>query len=346
VSPIRLDGLSPGRRFQERAMSRQPHDRTERSETDARLGRAWREHRRYVLDIALRMLGDLGDAEDVVQEAFTRLFRTDIDELEDVRAWLVTVVSRLCLDQLRSVRRQRQAPLDTDGGREPIPSASSVAGLGDPRARGAAAAGAPGVDPADRVTLDDSVRLALQVMLQRLSPAERTAFVLHDVFRLSFDDIAGIVGRSPAACRQLASRARRQVRSDANPARFTVESPEQRAVTERFIAACTTGDIEALLAVLDPDVAGQADIGGRVGLLPPVVGRDAVVRGILVFFGPDSGMTLLSVPTPGQPSVLALREDGDAFALVTLTIEHGAVEHIHSVVDPAQLAPVNDALRG
>jgi RNA polymerase sigma-70 factor, ECF subfamily len=314
-------------------MSRQPHDRTERSETDARLGRAWREHRRYVLDIALRMLGDLGDAEDVVQEAFTRLFRTDIDELENVRGWLVTVVSRLCLDQLRSARRTRQDALDAVG----TPAAPPA---------GAPVGTSVGNDPVDRVTLDDSVRLALQVMLQRLSPAERTAFVLHDVFQLSFDDIAGIVGRSPAACRQLASRARRQVRSDAHPARFTVESAEQRAVTERFIAACTTGDIEALLAVLDPDVAGQADVGGPVGLLPPVVGRDAVARGLLVFFGPDSGMTLLSVPTPGQPSVLALREDGDAFALVTLTIEHGAVEHIHSVADPEQLAPVNDALRG
>jgi RNA polymerase sigma-70 factor, ECF subfamily len=296
------------------------------TEMDARLGRAWREHRRYVLDIALRMLGDLGDAEDAVQEAFTRLLRTDIGAIEDVRAWLVTVVSRLCLDQLRSARRQRQAPLETDEGPARVPVAR--------------------IDPADRVTLDDSVRLALQVMLQRLTPAERTAFVLHDVFQLPFDDVAQIVGRTPAACRQLASRARRQIHSGASPSRFTVETAEQRAVTERFIAACTTGDLEGLLAVLDPDVAGQADIGGPVGLLPPVVGQDAVARGTLVFFGPESGMTLLSVPTPGDPSVLALREDGEVFALMTLTIEGGRVAHIHSVADPEQVAPVTAALRG
>ncbi len=308
------------------------HPPTDRSEIDARLGRAWREHRRYVLDIALRMLGDLGDAEDVVQEAYTRLLRTDIDEIDDVRAWLVTVVSRLCLDQLRSARRQRQDPLDEPAQR-PSPG---VHGLGTP------SAGA--VDPADRVTLDDSVRLALQVMLVRLSPAERTAFVLHDVFQLSFDDVAGIVGRSPAACRQLASRARRHIRSDANPARFAVESAEQRQVTERFIAAVSTGDLDALLTVLDPDVAGQADIGGALGLLRPVVGRDRVARGTLVFLGPDSDTTLLSLPTPRQPSILALR-DGRAVILVTLTIRDGVVEHLHALADPVKLAPITDALR-
>jgi RNA polymerase sigma-70 factor (ECF subfamily) len=311
----------------ERTMSYQP---TDNNELDARLGRAWREHRRYVLDIALRMLGDLGDAEDVVQEAYTRLLRTDIAELDDVRAWLVTVVSRLCLDQLRSARRQRQEPLDapTD-----LPGSSHVA----------APAGA--IDPADRVTLDDSVRLALQVMLERLSPAERTAFVLHDVFQLSFDDIAEVVGRSPAACRQLASRARRHIRSDANPARFAVESAEQRQATESFISACATGDLDALLAVLDPDVAGQADLGGSIGLLPPVVGRDRVGPNTLRYIGPDAGVTLVSLPTGRRPSVLALR-DGRAVVLLTLTVRDGLVEHIDALVDPVKLAPVTAALRG
>jgi RNA polymerase sigma-70 factor (ECF subfamily) len=311
----------------ERDMSHQP---TDRSEIDARLGRAWREHRRYVLDIALRMLDDLGDAEDVVQEAFTRLLRTGTDEIDDVRAWLVTVVSRLCLDQLRSARRRRQEPLDTPTD-PPNPS---------PRDAHAGA-----VDPADRVTLDDSVRLALQVMLERLTPAERTAFVLHDVFQLSFDDIADVVGRSPAACRQLASRARRHIRSAANPARFAVESPEQRHATETFIAACATGDLDALLAVLDPDVAGQADLGGAIGLLPPVVGRDRVGPTTLRFVGPDSGVTLLPLPTGQRPSVLAVR-DGRAVVLLTLTVRDGLVEHIHGVVDPVKLAPITAALRG
>jgi len=324
-------------------MSRQSDDRSRHTDPDARLGRAWHEHRRYVLDIALRMLGDLGEAEDVVQEGYARLLRSDIDQIEDVRGWLVTVVGRLCLDQLRSARRTRQAPLDQGDGREPTPSASAPAGLGgaSPSSR---AAGAAGVDPADRVTLDDTVRLALQVVLERLSPAERTAFVLHDVFRISFDDIAGIVGRSPAACRQLASRARREVRSDDGAARFTVESSEQRSVTERFIVACTTGDLGALLAVLDPDVAGQADVGGLIGRLPPLHGRDRVALGALRYLGPDSGTTLVSVPTPDDPSVLALR-DGEVVVLVTLTVRHGMVHHIGAVADPAKLAPVTAALR-
>ncbi len=188
------------------------------------------------------------------------------------------------------------------------------------------------------------MRLALQVMLERLSPAERTAFVLHDVFQMSFDDIAEVVGRSPAACRQLASRARRHIRSDANPARFGVESADQRQATERFIAACATGDLEALLAVLDPDVAGQADIGGVIGLLAPVVGRDRVARGAIVFLGPGSDSTLVSLPTPGQPSILALRDDR-AVVLVTLTVRDGVVEHIHALADPVKLAPVTAALR-
>jgi RNA polymerase sigma-70 factor (ECF subfamily) len=326
---------------------------------DPRLDAAWRDDRRYVLDIALRILGDLGNAEDAVQEAFTRLFRSDIDEIDDVRAWLVTVVSRVCLDQLRSARRRPQAPFDTGDGREPTPSATSP-GTGPGTATQAVAA-----NPADRVTLDDSVRLALQVMLQRLSPAERTAFVLHDVFQLSFDDIAGIVGRTPAACRQLASRARRQVRAD-GPGRFSVESTEQRAVTERFIAACTTGDLDALLAVLDPRVSAAGDdalawrdlytgwkrrlldlatrVFGQHRPVRRVTGRKRIARGAMRYLGPRHGTTLVSVPTPGDPSVLALL-DGKAVALITLTISDGRITHAHAVADPAELAPITAALR-
>jgi len=301
-------------------------------ELDVQVGRAWREHRRYVLDIALRMLGDLGEAEDVVQEAFTRLVRVDVDELDDVRGWLVTVVSRLCLDVLRSARWQRQSAIGA--GSEP-----SFEGQADP---GHARAG-QSLDPADRVTLDDSVRLALLAVLQRLSPAERTAFVLHDVFQLSFEDVAGIVGRSPAACRQLASRARRHVRADVAPARFTVETPEQRRVVERFMAACSTGDLDGLLAVLDPDVAGQADVGGTIGLLPPIVGDRAVAKGALRYLGPRSSTTLLSMPMGAESGVVAFR-DGRLYAAVTLTVRDGRVHHIHTVVDPVQLADMATAL--
>lgn len=310
-------------------MSGQPLDPRE---LDVQVGRAWREHRRYVLDIALRMLGDLGEAEDVVQEAFTRLVRVDIDELDDVRGWLVTVVSRLCLDVLRSARWKRQSSI----------GAGSEPSFDAPADRGRSRAGRA-IDPADRVTLDDSVRLALLAVLQRLSPAERTAFVLHDVFQLSFEDIAGIVGRSPAACRQLASRARRHVRADVGVGRFTVETADQRRVVERFMAACSTGDLDGLLAVLDPDVSGQADLGGTIGLLPPVVGHIAVAHGALRYLGLASSTTLLSMPMGAETGVVAFR-DGRLYAAVTLTVRDGLVHHIHTVVDPVKLADVATAL--
>ncbi len=311
-------------------------NRNEPTELDTPFGGAWREHRRYVLDIALRMLGDLGEAEDVVQEAFIRLDRTDLDEIDDVRAWLTTVVSRLCLDQLRSARRQRQEPLDdgTDG-LSPLDRVASTAA----------------VDPADRVTLDDSVRLALTVMLERLTPAERTAFVLHDVFQLSFDDIAGIVGRSADACRQLASRARRHLASDGDPARFVVATTDQNDAAAAFITAASTGDLDGLLAVLDPAVDGEVDLGGgkRGGGLAGTPGAPGwvarVARGVLRYIGPRAGVTLVSLPTGPRPSILALRDD-EAVAVLTLTVRDRRIEHIDVLADPVRLASITAALGG
>jgi RNA polymerase sigma-70 factor (ECF subfamily) len=291
-------------------------------EIDVRLGRAWRDHHRYLLDVAFRVLGSISEAEDVVQEAYARLVKADLDAIDDVKGWLVVVVSRLSFDQLRSARWRRQAPTA-------LP----------PEDRPAAQPGLP-PDPADRVTLDDEVRMALQVILARLTPAERTAYVLHDVFKYSFEDIAGIVGRSPAACRQLAARARHRIHADSGAARFTVESDDQRRVTEAFIAASSTGDLDGLLAVLDPDVAGQADLGGTVGLLPPLVGRDAVAAGILRYLGPGSSTTLLSLPVGEEATVIALR-GGSVFGAITLTLRAGRVHHIHGVLDPAKLADLN-----
>jgi len=291
-------------------------------EIDVRLGRAWRDHHRYLLDVAFRVLGSISEAEDVVQEAYARLVRADLDEIDDVKGWLVVVVSRLAFDQLRSARWRRQSPT-----------------AAPPEGRPARQPSLP-TDPADRVTLDDEVRMALHVILARLTPAERTAYVLHDVFKYSFDDIAGIVGRSPAACRQLAARARQRIHADSGAARFTVESDDQRRVTEAFIAASATGDLDTLLAILDPDVAGQADLGGTIGLLPPLVGRDAVAHGILRYLGPDSSTTLLSLPVGEDPTVIALR-DGRVFGAFTLTLRAGRVHHIHGVIDPAKLADLN-----
>jgi len=157
---------------------------------------AWNAHRPYLIDLAFRMLGDIGAAEDVVQDAFFRLLRTSPGEIDDARGWLIVVTSRLCLDQVRSARARRERPHDASeieftGGGQPPPSRDELG------------------DPADRVTLDDSVRLALLVVLQRLSPAERVVFVLHDIFAVPFNSIAQTVGRSAAGCRQLARRARR-----------------------------------------------------------------------------------------------------------------------------------------
>jgi RNA polymerase sigma-70 factor, ECF subfamily len=291
-------------------------------EIDVRLGRAWRDHHRHLLDVAFRVLGSISEAEDVVQEAYARLVKADVDQIDDVGGWLVVVVSRLSLDQLRSARWRRQSH-----------------GAAAPEDRPAAQPGLP-TDPADRVTLDDEVRMALHVILARLTPAERTAYVLHDVFKYSFDDIAGIVGRSPAACRQLAARARQRIHADSGAARFAVESDDQRRVTEAFIAASSTGDLDGLLAVLDPDVAGQADLGGAVGLLPPVVGRDAVAPLVLRFLGPDSSTTLLALPVGDEATVVALRE-GRVYGTFALTLRDGRVHHIQGLLDPARLADLN-----
>jgi RNA polymerase sigma-70 factor (ECF subfamily) len=284
---------------------------------DDALGQGWRDHRRHLLDIAFRMLGNLGAAEDVVQEAFTRLARADTDRIDDVGGWLVVVAGRLCLDRLRADRRHPTSPDEW---------------LGDRAADDA-------VDPADRVTLDDNVRLALHRVLERLTAAERTVFVLHDVFQYPFDAIAEIVGRTPVACRQLASRARRTVRAEGGRARFAIEPAEQREVTERFIAACAGGDLDGLLALLDPDVAGEADVGGRIGVRV-VSGRDAVAAGLLQFFGPKSSTTLLSLPAGDQAGIMALRA-GRVVTIATLTIRAGRVAHIDAVADPAKLAPLS-----
>lgn len=290
-----------------------------RDAADADVDLVWREHRRYVLDIAFRMVGRLGEAEDVVQEAFARLLRVGVDEIDDVRGWLVVVVSRLCLDRLRFDRRHRAA-----------------AGARD----GAPVAGSRQLDPADEVALDDSVGLALHVVLARLTPAERTTFVLHDVFKFTFEEVAGIVGRTPAACRKLASRARRAIGTDASDGRFTVESIEQRRAMDQFAAACTTGDLDGLLAVLDPEVSGVVDLGGAIGRRPPVEGRDRVATATLRFYGPDSSTTLLSLPIARGAGIVAIR-DASVFALITLRLHGDVIDHLHGVVDPRRLVPVS-----
>jgi RNA polymerase sigma-70 factor (ECF subfamily) len=277
----------------------------------------WREQRPYLLSVAFRMLGNIGDAEDVVQDALTRLLGFDLDDIDDIRGWLVVVVSRLCLDHLGSarVRRESQQPND------------SIATL--------QAARAP--DPADRVTLDDTVRVALLVVLQELSPAERTVFVLHDVFQYPFGTVAEIVGRSPAACRQLALRARRHVEDSPDAdSRFRVEPAAERSVAQEFVAACSSGEVARLMELLDPDVVGHADLGPGVGAGRPVKGRDRVGANLLRFFGgPD--VVLVTQPVNGRPGALAFR-DRELVAILSFTTRAGLINDVHAIGEPRLLA--------
>jgi RNA polymerase sigma-70 factor, ECF subfamily len=218
--------------------------------TDDRFAEVWRTSRAYLVDLAFRMLGDVGAAEDVVQEAFVRLARTQPGEIEEERGWLTVVTGRLCLDEIRSARSRHEQTQET----------AVLESLAQPSP----------ADPADRITLDDSVRTALYVVLERLSPAERVAFVLHDVFQLPFEAIAETLGRPVPTCRQLARRARQKIA--AGPARVNDVPPaEHRLVTEKFITACANGDFDALLAVLHPHVWGVAEFveGSRPGSRGP-----------------------------------------------------------------------------
>jgi RNA polymerase sigma-70 factor, ECF subfamily len=278
--------------------------------TDDRIAEVWRAEHRHLLDIAFRMLGDLREAEDAVQEAFIRLVRTGIEHVDDPRGWLTVVVGRICIDVMRSARVR--------------PPAATGAASSEP------VGAAP--DPADRVTLDDAVRTALLVVLERLSPAERTAFVLHDVFQLDFDTVGSIVGRSPAAARQLASRARRHISDDAGRGWTPVEPADHRRLTERFIAACAGGDLHGLMAVLDPDVAGDGTPGGFVPAFRPVIGAHRTAPNLLRLFGPASGFTLVSMRLRDQPAVIATIDQRVA-AVLLLEVRDGFVHHIHAVGD-------------
>jgi RNA polymerase sigma-70 factor (ECF subfamily) len=269
-----------------------------------------------MLDLAFRILLDLGDAEDVVQEAFTRLARTEIAGIDDPEGWLVVVTSRLCLDRLRARRRRPTDALD------------AVDDPFDPH----------GLEPSAQVTLVDNVTLAMHALLERLSPAERTSFVLHDVFQYSFEEIGTIVGRSPAACRQLASRARRTLREESSTGRFPVDSAVQRRVSEQFIAACTGGDLEGLLTLLDPAVEGAGDTVPAV-----VVGAANVAPGILRYLGPPNSPTLLHLPVGDRIGIVALR-NRHVLALVLLTIDNGLVVHVDALAGEGPRAAVSAAL--
>lgn len=279
---------------------------------------AWRDHRRRLLDLAYRMTGSVSDAEDIVQEAYARLLRADTDAIDDLRGWLVTVTSRLCLDQLRSSRVTRSAYV---GPWLPEPIVTRPGA---------------GPDPADRVTLDDTVRMALLVVLDQLSPAERIAFLLHDVFHYPFDEISAITGRSAAACRQLASRARRRI-AEREPAGDTADTSTRERVVERFLRACAAGDVDGLIEVLVADAIGEFDSGGDIAGAPvePVLGAEPIARTLLRAF---TGIAAMFVPvTVNAEPGAAVQIGAQTVAVLSFEFSGARIRHIHAIGHPGKL---------
>jgi RNA polymerase sigma-70 factor (ECF subfamily) len=272
-------------------------------------------NRTHLRAVAYRMLGSVSEADDAVQEAWLRLSRSGGDDVENLRAWLTTVVARVCLDMLRSRKSRREEPL---GAHLPEPIVSPEAG----------------VDPEHEALLADSVGLALLVVLETLAPPERLAFVLHDMFGVPFDDIAPIVDRTPAAARQLASRARRRVRGAA--ASPDVDVARQREIVDAFIAASRGGDFDALVAVLDPDVVLRVDRGALpVGATREVRGASAVAEQVLAF-GPRLASFAQPVLVNGAAGVV-VSPRGRPFAVAGFTVAHDQIVEINLLADPARL---------
>src|SRR5215208_2380812 len=278
------------------------------------LAEQFEEHRPHLRAVAYRMLGSTAEADDAVQEAWLRLSRSDASEIDNLGGWLTTVVARVCLNALRARRRHGEEPL---GPHVPDPVVDA----------------ADGSSPEHEALLADSVGLALLVVLETLPPAERLAFVLHDMFGVPFDEIAPIVDRSPEAARQLASRARRRVRGAAPQP--DPDRARQREVVEAFFAASREGDFEALVAVLDPDVVLHADVGGvPSGASRELRGAQAVAEQALTFsqFAPFARPALVN----GAAGV-AVAPRGRPFSVMGFTVSGGKIVEIDILADPARL---------
>jgi RNA polymerase sigma factor (sigma-70 family) len=272
------------------------------------------EQRPHLRAVAYRMLGSLSEADDAVQDAWLRLSRADTSEVENLRAWLTTIVARVALNMLRSRRTRREQPMDVH-----LPDP-----IIDP---------ADGTDPEHEALLADSVGLALLVVLETLAPAERLAFVLHDMFAVPFEEIAPIVERSPEATRQLASRARRRVRGAAPAPDADLRA--QWEVVEAFQAAAQKGDFEALVAVLHPEVVLRAD-GGATGLSRHLQGAEAVA-GQALFWERQVDLVLRRALVNGVPGVVAIR-DGRPFSVGAFTVKNGRIVEIDFLADPERVA--------
>jgi RNA polymerase sigma-70 factor (ECF subfamily) len=282
------------------------------------LAEQFEEHRTRLRAVAYRMLGSLSEADDAVQETWLRLSRIDSDEVENLGGWLTTVVARVSLNTLRSRRSRREEPLDL---RMPEPIVDR----------------ADGTDPEHEALLADSVGLALLVVLETLNPAERLAFVLHDMFAVPFDEIAPIVDRSPEAARQLASRARRRVQGEA--AIPDADLDTQREVIDAFLAAAREGDFEALLEVLDPDVVLRADQGAvSIGATRVVRGATNVARGALAFSRLD--IEVRPALVNGAVGTVTLR-DGRPFTIAGFTIRNRRIVEMDILADPERLSQLD-----
>ena len=282
--------------------------------TPEQLADEFEQHRGHLRAVAYRMLGSASEADDAVQESWIRLGRTDVSGVENLRGWLTTVVGRVCLDTLRTRHSRREDPLDTH-----VP---------DPVVTRADAA------QESEAIAAESVGLALLVVLETLEPAERLAFVLHDVFGMSFDEIAPIVDRSSMAARQLASRARRRVQGQAPASESDLRS--QRRVVDAFLAAARVGNFEGLVAVLDPDIVLRADAGAHAGMSRIVRGARAVAAQAATFS--QSGISSELVLVNGSLGFLSRRADGRVFSVMGFTIAGGKAVEINILADPARLS--------
>jgi RNA polymerase sigma-70 factor, ECF subfamily len=279
------------------------------------LGHQFEEQRPHLRAVAYRMLGSLSEADDALQDAWLRLSRADTREVENPRAWLTTVVARAALNMLRARKMRREQPLDVY-----VPDP-----IIDP---------ADGIDPEHEALLADSVGLALLVVLEALSPAERLAFVLHDMFGVPFEEIAPIVERSPEATRQLASRARRRVRGAPLP---DADLATQWEVVEAFLAATREGDFDALVAVLDPDAVLRGD-AGPTDLSRRVQGAKAVAGQAL--YWSQIGLTTRRALVNGAPGTVSIR-DGKPFSVGAFTVKNGKIVQIDFLADPERIAQLD-----
>ena len=283
------------------------------------LAERFEEHRTHLRAVAYRMLGSLSEVDDAVQEAWLRLSRTETASIDNLGGWLTTVVARVCLDMLRSRQSRREQPL-TPNAPEPV------------------ATGPTGSSPEQEALLADSVGLALLVVLDRLTPAERLAFVLHDMFAMPFEEIAPIVGRSAEATRQLASRARRRVRGGAAPDPDLVQ---QREVVDAFIAALRAGDFEGLLAVLDPDLVVRADMAVPTGAPTEVRGAAVWAKGAVAY----GHMARLTQPALVDGAIgVVVAPQGRLVRALRFTIANGKITEIEVIGNPARLAGLDVAI--